>query len=243
MIRIALCDDEPKILDEVSLYINKYAEMKNHSDFEVYPFDSVRALKNALDEEKCFDIFMLDVYIGEDLGTALAKSIRKRGIESPVVFLTTSVEHAPESFETGTLRYLIKPINPLKFYEAMDAALMQAKRVGERLVKLKTENGVENVNASRILFSESRAHYQYITMEDGKQLRIRMTVAELYSKLMQYEGFARVGSAYIINLRNVKNISTSEVHLFHNITVPIPRGKHTEIKKAFWAFQCEGQEV
>jgi DNA-binding LytR/AlgR family response regulator len=196
-----------------------------------------------LDEEKRFDIFMLDVYIGEDLGTALAKSIRKRGIESPVVFLTTSVEHAPESFETGTLRYLLKPINPMKFYEAMDAALMQAKKAGERLIKLKTENGVENVNASRVLFSESHAHYQYITMEDGKQLRIRMTVAELYSKLMRYEGFTRVGSAYIINLRNVKNISTSEVHLFHNITVPIPRGKHTEIKKAFWAFQCEGQEV
>lgn len=243
MIRIALCDDEPKVLDEVSLYINKYAEMKNHTDLEIYPFDSVRALKNALDEEKRFDIFMLDVYIGEDLGTTLAKSIRKRGIESPVVFLTTSVEHAPESYETGTLRYLLKPINPMKFYEAMDVALIQAKKAGERLIKLKTENGVENVNASRILFSESHAHYQYIKMEDGKQLRIRMTVAELYSKLMQYEGFVRVGSAYIINLRNVKNISTSEVHLFHNITVPIPRGKHTEIKKAFWAFQCEGQEV
>lgn len=243
MIRIALCDDEPKVLDEVFLYINKYAEMKNHTDLEIYPFDSVRALKNALDEERRFDIFLLDVYIGEDLGTALAKSIRKRGIESPVVFLTTSVEHAPESFETGTLRYLLKPINPMKFYEAMDAALMQAKKAGERLIKLKTENGVENVNASRVLFSESHAHYQYITMEDGKKLRIRMTVAELYSKLMQYEGFTRVGSAYIINLRNVKNISTSEVHLFHNITVPIPRGKHTEIKKAFWAFQCEGQEV
>ena len=67
-----------------------------------------------------------------------------------------------------------------------------------------------------------------------------MTVTELYTLLAQNGGFIRVGSAYIINLRNVKNVSTTEVHMYNGITVPIPRGKHTEIKKAFWDFQCEG---
>ena len=238
MIRIALCDDEQKILDEVSKYIKKYEE-KHNGGLEVFSFNSARALKNALDEEKSFDIFVLDVYIGDEMGTVLAKSIRSRGIESPIVFLTTSVEHAPESFETGTLRYLIKPINPIKFYEAMDAALLQAEKVGERLVKLKTESGVERINASRILFSEAHAHYQYVILEDGKQIRVRITVAELYTTLMKYDGFVRVGSAYIINLRKIRNVSTTEVRLYNNISIPIPRGKHTEIKKAFWDFQCE----
>lgn len=242
MARIALCDDEQKIMEQVSLFIEKYAQMKNRHNLEIFRFDSARSLKNALDEDKSFDIFLLDIYIGDDLGTALAKSIRKRGIDSPIVFLTTSIEHAPESFETGTLRYLIKPINPIKFYEAMDAALSRAERVGERRIKLKTESGVENINASGILFSEAHAHYQYVTLENGKQLRIRMTVTELYTSLMKCGGFVRVGSAYIINLRNVKNVSTSEVHLYNNISIPIPRGKHTEIKRAFWDFQSEGQE-
>jgi DNA-binding LytR/AlgR family response regulator len=241
MIKIALCDDEAKILDEVSSYINKYAEKKSNQRIEISRFDSAKALDFALDESS-FDIFVLDVYIGEEMGTALARSIRKRGIESPIIFLTTSVEHAPESFETGTLRYLLKPINPLKFYEAMDVALNQSERLKERLVKLKTESGVERINANRIIYSEAQAHYQYVTLENGQQLRVRMTVTELYTTLMKWGGFARVGSAYIINLRNVKNVSTSEVHLYHNISIPIPRGKHTEIKKAFWDFQSEGQE-
>ena len=241
MIRIALCDDEEKILNEATQCIHNYMQLNNRPGIEVFRFDSVRTLKSALEDEKTFDIFVLDVYIGTELGTDLAKSIRKRGIESPVIFLTTSIEHAPESFETGTLRYLIKPINPVKFYEAMDAALAQAEKVKERLLKLKTESGVENVNASRILFSEARGHYQHITLEDGKQFRVRMTVTEIFSKLSIFGGFARVGSAYIINLRNVKNISTSEVRLYNNISVPIPRGKHMEIKNAFWEFQYEGQ--
>jgi DNA-binding LytR/AlgR family response regulator len=69
-----------------------------------------------------------------------------------------------------------------------------------------------------------------------------MTVSELYTTLMKSGGFVRVGSAYIINLRKIKNVSTSEVHLYNNISIPIPRGKHTEIKKAFWDYQCDGEE-
>lgn len=242
MIKIALCDDEQKILDEVFDYIGRYAQVRQNPNLEIVRFDSAHSLKNALDELNTFDIFLLDVYIGDEMGTALAKEIRRRGIESPIMFLTTSIEHAPESFETGTLRYLIKPLDPQKLFEAMDAALVQVEKLGERRIKLKTENGIESVNASRIMYSESHAHYQYVTLEDGSQLRVRMTVAEMFATLIKYDGFVRVGSAYIVNLRNIRNVSTSEVHLYNNITIPIPRGKHTELKKAFWDFQCDGQE-
>ena len=242
MIRIALCDDEQKILDEVSQYINKYAEKKNIQSLEVYPFDSVKALKNALDDDKSFDIFVLDVYIGKEMGTALAKNIRKRGIDNPIIFLTTSLEHAPQGYETGTLRYLIKPLDPKKFYEALDAALLQAEKVNERLIKFKTENGVETINANHIMYSEAHDHYQYVVLNDRRQIKVRNTVTELLTTLMRNGGFVRVGSAYIVNLRNVKNVSTYKVELYNDMSIPIPRGKHTEIKKAFWDYQYEGQE-
>ena len=239
MIRIAVCDDEKKVLDEVSGYINSYAEKKNKKELEVFRFSSARSLISALEDGKTFDIFVLDVYIGDEMGTALAREIRKARIESPIIFATTSIEHAPESYETGTLRYLIKPINPVKFYEAMDVALASAERLGQRLIKLKTENGVESINASHVTHSEAHGHYQYVTLGADKQLRVRMTVSELYTLLAPNGGFLRVGSAYIINLRHVKNVSTTQVLMYQDVTVPIPRGKHNEIKKAFWDFQCE----
>ena len=99
---------------------------------------------------------------------------------------------------------------------------------------------MESINAANVTYSEAHAHYQYVTLDGGKQLRVRMTVTELYALLAQNGGFLRVGSAYIINLRHVKNVSTTQVHLYQDVTVPIPRGKHNEIKKAFWDFQCEG---
>ena len=240
MIKIALCDDEEKILDEVSSYINKYAEKKNNQALEIVPFDSARSLKNAMDDEKTFDVFILDVYIGKEMGTALAKNIRKRGIESPIIFLTTSVEHAPQGYETGTLRYLIKPLDPKKFYEALDVALLQAEKNVERHIRLKTENGVESINANHIMYSEAHDHHQYITLNNGGRIKVRMTVSELYTSLAKNGGFVRLGSAYILNLRNIKNLSSSEVLLYNNTTIPIPRGKYAELKKAFWDYQCEG---
>ena len=239
MIRIALCDDEAKILDEVSSYIKKHAETKSKQGLEVFRFESAKSLVNALDDEKSFDIFVLDVYIGNEMGTTLAKDIRKRGIESPIVFLTTSVEHAPQGYETGTLRYLIKPLSPEKFYEAMDVAIAEAEKVGGRLIKFKTENGIESINASHIMCSEAHDHYQYVTLLCGPQIKVRMTVTELFTILSKYGGFVRVGSAYIINLRHIKNVSRTDVCLYNNVSIQIPRGKYSEIKNAFWNFQYE----
>ena len=241
MIKIALCDDEAKILDEVSSYINKYAEKKSNQRIEISRFDSAKALDFVLDESS-FDIFVLDVYIGDEMGTALAKKIRNRGIDNPIIFLTTSVEHAPQGYETGTLRYLIKPLDPKKFYEALDAALLQAEKVNERLIKFKTENGIETINVNHIMYSEAHDHYQYVVLDDHRQIKVRATVTELLTTLMRKGGFVRVGSAYIVNLRNVKNVSTYKVELYNDMSIPIPRGKHTEMKKAFWDYQYEGQE-
>ena len=242
MIQIAICDDEKEILDEVSGYIKNYAEKKSDLDIEVFRFDSARTLISTLEDGKSFDVFVLDIYIGDEMGTALARDIRKFGIESPIIFATTSVEHAPESYETGTLRYLIKPINLAKFYEAMDAALASVEKISQRLIKMKTENGLESINVSHIICSEAHDHYQYVTMYNGTQIKIRMTVTELFTMLSGYGGFIRIGSAYIINLRHVKNVSRTEVCLYNDVSIQIPRGKHAEIKNAFWNFQYEGQE-
>ena len=241
MIQIAICDDEKVILDEVSGYIKDYAENQS-VDLEVFRFDSARTLISTLEDGKSFDIFVLDVYIGDEMGTELADCIRKNGIESPIIFATTSIEHAPQSYETGTLRYLIKPINPRKFYEAMDVALAGAEKLGQRLIKLKTENGIESINASNILCSEAHDHYQYVTLQNGARIKVRLTVTELFTMLSKYGGFVRIGSAYIINLRHVKNLSRTEVLLYNDITVQIPRGKYAEIKNAFWDYHYEGQE-
>ena len=124
----------------------------------------------------------------------------------------------------------------------MDVAVEKAEKLGSKFIRLKTENGVENINISNILYTESRSHYQYVNFVSDEQVRSRMTVAELFEELSQYGGFVRGGSAYIINLNKVKSVSTGEVCFNNNTKLPLPRGAHSEIKEAFWLLQYDGRE-
>ena len=133
--------------------------------------------------------------------------------------------------------------NPEKVYEAMGVALVWARKMSEHFLKFKTENGVASVNANHIMYSEAHDHYQYVKKDDGEEIKVRMTVTELFTILSKYGGFVRIGSAYIVNLRHVKNVTPTNVCLYSNINIQIPRGKFTEIKNTFWNFQCEGEET
>ena len=242
MLRIAICDDEARILEEISVYLKKYSARSGKTNLEVFPFSSAGLLLNSIDRGEMFDIYLLDVYIGEEMGTSLAREIRARDIASPIVFLTTSVDHAPESLEYDTLRYLIKPIKEEKLNEGIDVAIQKAEKLSSKFILLKTENGIENINVNNILYTESRSHYQYVNFTDGSQVRSRMTVSDLFLDLSQHGGFVRGGSAYIINLNKVKSVSTREVCFNNNKKLMLPRGAHVEIKEAFWLLQYEGQE-
>ena len=59
--RIAICDDELCVLDEVTLYINKYCNQSGKTSIEVFPFNSAGALINSIDNGEVFDIFLLEI--------------------------------------------------------------------------------------------------------------------------------------------------------------------------------------
>ena len=65
---------------------------------------------------------------------------------------------------------------------------------------------------------------------------------ELFDLLEGFGGFVRVGSAYIVNLRKVKNMTKTEIKLYHDLSIPIPRGKSAALRQEFWEFQWAGEE-
>ena len=52
MIRIALCDDEQGILDEVSLHIKEYADKRQTNVLETVCFQASSALLSALEDAR-----------------------------------------------------------------------------------------------------------------------------------------------------------------------------------------------
>ena len=52
-LRIAICNDELKVLNEVSHQIKNYADQRGRADLEVCPFNSASSLVNSIDIPAC----------------------------------------------------------------------------------------------------------------------------------------------------------------------------------------------
>ena len=100
MIRIAVCDDEKKYLDESKMLISEYAPLRNIR-FSVEQFENPFDFLDKLDKGEEYDVYLLDVYMPGLTGVSIATELRRRNDESPVIFLTSSRDHAVEAFGCG----------------------------------------------------------------------------------------------------------------------------------------------
>ncbi len=141
--RIAICDDETIILDEVSSYIKKYSKLCGKSELEVLTFNSASSLLNALDNGDLFDIFLLDVYIGDEMGTELAREIpecRDIGVLSGPQFAAEVARGVPTgSTLAGTIGALNAghvALNDMYLSDSDDVIGTQVCGVGKNAVAL-----------------------------------------------------------------------------------------------------------
>lgn len=81
------------------------------SHYEVREFGTGTALRTAL-EALSPDVILLDVDLPDTDGFSLCQKLRERGVDAPILFLTSS--HEPEDvlrqFELDATEYLMKPI-------------------------------------------------------------------------------------------------------------------------------------
>lgn len=116
--RLAICDDEVASQEKIVSCVEDYiTERKTDIEYEV--FDRCAELESRIDE---FGVFVLDYMMPETDGLAFARKIREKYDESKaVIFVTSFPEIVYDTFEVRTLRFLLKPLEKAKLFEAIDA--------------------------------------------------------------------------------------------------------------------------
>ena len=138
MIRIAVCDDDPMYLAGAGSYIENWKKENNMNCF-VQAFDNGAALIEQ-SHVTPFDIIFLDIIMPFQNGINVAKELRAIGATAKIVFLTTSVEFALDSYSVKAADYLVKPVT----YERMSAVLdelMEQLRAEPKSVLIKIAGG------------------------------------------------------------------------------------------------------
>lgn len=72
-----------------------------------------------------FDLLLMDIYMDGMTGVETVKQLRDRGEDLPVAFITSSTDHALDSYRLSALKYIEKPVRPGDVLEILELARLK----------------------------------------------------------------------------------------------------------------------
>jgi DNA-binding LytR/AlgR family response regulator len=193
---------------------------------------------------KAFDAAVLDIMLDDQpiSGIETAKALRAVGFEGPIVFLSSSKEYGPESYEVNASGYFEKPITPMKIsnmLNIMSGIITRQKMQNEPFLMLVSGREARKILFCDIIFVEITRNTLNFHLTDGDVFLVRAPLKEYAPKLLTDKRFAESHRAYIVNLDYVTAIKGCEAFLVDGSKVLIAK-THTEFKARFIRSQLGG---
>lgn len=226
-LKIALCDDSAADCRYMHGLVSLWAQ-ENLISVSVREFTSAESFLFTWEEDKTFDILLLDIEMGKTDGVTLARKLRREGADLQIIFTTGYSEYILDGYEVAALHYLIKPINKDKLFPVLDRAVSTVEK-NDRYLTLEGRDSTERVAFKEILWLEVRANYVTVHTKNG-DITVKRTLSEIESTLD--ERFFRIGRSHMVNLDSIRKVTRSEVLLSDGNTVPLSRGTYEPLNRA-----------
>ena len=235
MLKIAICDDEKEFCDSAERMLKLYMEEKGVS-FQADTFGVPSDLADMTEKGTIYDIYLLDIYMPGVTGMSIATELRNRDIKSPIIFLTSSTDHALEAFGVDATHYLLKPYTKDSFYVGMDKAMQSIASHKNDSVILKVDNDYRSILVSKLIYCEAEDKYQRLYLENGERLLIRISGTELYKQLSEFDSFYHCGRAHIINLNHISRVTPDGAVFKNGMQLSLPHTVLAGLRSAFFAY-------
>ncbi len=232
MIKVAFCDDDSVMVNEISKLFDKYCA-ENDQKITYMVFNSPLELLAEIEKGTHFDILLLDVIMPGQNGMNVAKEIRQHDRTAKIIFLTSSAEFAVESYEVDAFHYCLKPIGEEVFHRLMDSAVSECEKEKQGSLILRCKSGITRIVLEKLMYCEVIGRTLVFHLEGGACLESNGCLDELSEELAQYGSFLRTHRSFLINMEYIRSISYKAVVLDNQEQIPIPHGKCSEIKKQY----------
>lgn len=242
MIKVAFCDDDMSVLDELKDLLDQYGA-KRSREITYDTFYSSLELLDKIEKGVRYDILFLDVILPNENGIDIAKEIRQYDNVVKIIFLTSSSEFAVQSYTVGAYFYQLKPIWKENFYRLMDSAISECQKEEQRSLILRCKNGITRIDLDRLEYCEVLGRTLLFHMENGKILEGTGSMDKLYGQLSQYENFVRPHRSFLINMEYIEKISHKAITMENQTDIPIPHGKCCEIKNMYLEYAFDRKQV
>ncbi len=169
--------------------------------------DAMQAYKTI--NSSMIDLVFLDVEMPGLTGLELIKNL---GSKKPLIIFTTAKnDYAVEAFELNVIDYLIKPIKPMRFLQAVERAgevLLSNKqevKVGEQEFVFIKDNGVlKRIAVEDIQYLEAMG--DYVKVHTAAKFHVLHATLKSIEEKLPTARFIRVHRSYIVSLNKIDSI-------------------------------------
>ena len=177
---------------------------------------------NAINEKQV-DLLFLDIEMPGMSGLDL---IRNLGNKKPlIIFTTAKKDYAVEAFELNVVDYLVKPVSPARFLQAIEkaneayASIKQEVKVEDQAFVFVKDNGVlKRVNVDDILFLEAMG--DYVKVHTSQKFHVLHSTLKAIEEKLPPSKFIRVHRSYIISINKIDSIQDGVIAIGKS-TIPV----------------------
>lgn len=233
MIDIAIVDDDPNDLAELSQRVEAYLK-KRPMLFSVHAFACGADLLNCTQD---FDLVFLDIQMDGISGMETAEKLRSHGTTGHIVFVTVLNEYVFDAFDVEASDYLLKPIDNQRFERMMNRICSSLQKTSKPGLLITSRGNTCSLLAfDNIFFCEAVNHKMMIHTRD-EVFECYFKTAELRSRL---DGrFFQCHRSYLVNLKYVCGYGNGLALLENGEKVPVSRLRAREFSQKLLQYMKE----
>lgn len=230
MTKIAICDDSEIALQLIEVILQAKKEKWN---LEWDSYSSAEELLMARkNENKEYDLFILDIIMAGMNGVELAELISEKDKKAFFIFVTDYERFALPVLndDLNITGYIMKPITMESFEKAFEK--YEVKRGQKNTIfKFEFKKNKYQISCDEIIYIERKARYIKI-VTDTETYRSYQTFIEVWGQLDE-KYFSSPHASYIVNLRKVVTLRGKEVLLKNSETISLTRTYNESFRNSY----------
>lgn len=227
---IAICDDQHSELEEIEKILDTWQRERNIS-IKYKRFSNAADMLDAAKRER-FTLYLLDVVMAGTDGLSAAREIRELDKTVDIVFITSALEFAYESYGVKAFDYLLKPVKSETLFALLDTINLREQKPDEGLT-IKCGSVFVRILFSQLTYVEVNGKHLYFNLTDGSVRKIFGTLNEYAPLLIERPEFVMIHRSYIVNMFQIAELSAGEVTTFTGERLPVSRRLYPKIKKEY----------
>ncbi len=230
--KLAIVDDEISQQNLEEKYILDWSRL-NKQQVKVYKFCSSESFLFSWEDNKDYDLLILDIEMKEMNGLELAKRIRREDKDIPILFVTGYDEYMQYGYDVAAIHYLIKPLNKEKFCLVLDS--LNKREESNSKILVTSSEGNRCFLISEIMYAEARSHQCVLHLRE-EEILLKESFGCLEKRIMDKAEFIKTHRAYIVNMKYVSMILKTDVLLDNREKVPLSRNTVKHVQESFLNF-------